>query len=250
MDGRQEKEVTFSIFRGTCRGGRMQAYRVKVVPGMVVLDAVLEIQMKYASDLGVRCNCSAGKCGSCSAEINGLPRLMCKTRIKDLPADKPITVKPLKSFPIIKDLVTDIRWNYDVNKSIPPLLPRKNTDWRMYQYEVDRVQEFRKCIECFICQDTCHVLRDHDKKEVYFGPRFMVRLAGLKMHPIDSEDRAGFIKEKAGIGYCNITHCCTDMCPEKIRITDNAIIPLKEYVADRHYDPIRVLIRALFKKKK
>jgi len=232
-------EAVFSIFRGTEEGGEVKEYSTKTVPGMVVLDAVLDIQAKEAPDLAVRCNCTAGKCGSCSAEINGIPRLMCKTKIKDLPSNKPIVVRPLKSFPVIKDLVTDISWNYEILKKIPSFTIGRDTDWRMYQYEVDRIQEFRKCIECFLCQDTCHVIRSHDKKDEYFGPCFLVKLAELEMHPLDQEDRISLIKETAGIGWCNITKCCTEVCPESIRITDNAIIPLKERVVDRYYDYIK-----------
>lgn len=243
-----KKEVTFYIFRGTGESGKFSEYRTEIVPGMVVLDAVLDIQKKFAPDLGVRCNCSAGKCGSCTAEINGIPRLMCKTRVNDLPLDKPVVIGPLKAFPHIKDLVTDISWNYEVNKKIAAYTPREGTDWRMQQYEVNRIQEFRKCIECFICQDTCHVLRNHDKKDSYFGPRFFVRLAGLVMHPLDDAKRLKFIKEQGGIGLCNVTHCCTDNCPEKIKITDNAIIPLKERVASSFYDPFMVVINKLFKR--
>ena len=184
-----QTKVNFLIFRGTEEDNSFKQYSIDFVEGMVVLDAVLEIQAKYAPDLGLRCNCKAGKCGSCAAEINGLPRLMCKTRLNSLPIDKPITVKPLKAFPLIKDLVTDVSWNYQTNRKITAFTPRADCNWRMYQCEVDRIQEFRKCIECFICQATCHVIRTHDKKDSYFGPRLMVRLANLVMHPLDNIDR-------------------------------------------------------------
>ncbi|MBF0593368.1 MAG: succinate dehydrogenase/fumarate reductase iron-sulfur subunit [Candidatus Omnitrophica bacterium] len=243
-------EAVFLIFRGTPENGEYKEYRIQVVDGMVVLDAMMEIQAKFVSDLGIRCNCGAGKCGSCSAEINGVPRLMCKTRLSDLPEGQPVKVGPLKSFPGIKDLVTDVSWNYEVNKTMTPFTPHQDTEWRMQQFEVDRIQEHRKCIECFLCQDTCHVIREHDKKKEYCGPRFLVRLASLAMHPLDAADRMAFIKEKAGIGLCNVTHCCSDVCPEKIRITDNAIIPLKERIADRYYDPVLTLIRRIFGKRK
>ncbi len=244
----KKQEAVFLIFRGSQGKGEYREYRVDVVDGMVVLDAVLDIQAKYAQDLGVRCNCTAGKCGSCTVEINGISKLMCKTRINDLPAGQPIKVGPLKAFPGIKDLVTDVSWNYEVNKKIASFAPNKDTDWRMQQFEVDRIQEFRKCIECFSCQDTCHVIRVHDKKDVYFGPRFFVRLAGLAMHPLDKESRMRFIKDTAGIGLCNITHCCTDVCPEKIKITDNAIIPLKERLVDLFYDPLLMLFKKYVKR--
>ncbi len=213
----------------------------------MVLDAIHEIQAADAPDLAVRWNCKAAKCGSCSAEINGKPRLLCKTRMDDLPIDEPITVSPLKAFPVQKDLVCDVSWNYEVNKSIVPFTPEnEDTDtWVMKQADVVRTQEFRKCIECFLCQDTCHVVRNHGKKAEFAGPRFMIRLASLEMHPYDVADRLPFIKNEAGIGLCNITKCCTEVCPEDIGITDNAIIPLKERVADRYYDPVMMALRSL-----
>ncbi|MEK7849590.1 MAG: succinate dehydrogenase/fumarate reductase iron-sulfur subunit [Candidatus Omnitrophota bacterium] len=246
---REKQEAVFLIFRGSQGKGEYCEYRIEVVDGMVVLDAILDIQARYTQDLGVRCNCSAGKCGSCTVEINGMPKLMCKTRINDMPANQPIKVGPLKAFPGIKDLVTDVSWNYEVNKKIASFAPDEKTDWRMHQFDVDRVQEFRKCIECFSCQDICHVIRTHDKKDKYFGPRFFVRLAGLAMHPLDKAPRMQFIKDSAGIGLCNVTHCCTDVCPEKIKITDNAIIPLKERLADLFYDPLLIVIRKIFKRR-
>ena len=218
---------------------RMEAFDVDVEPGMVVLDAIHRIQSTEAPDLAVRWNCKAGKCGSCSAEINGHPGLTCMTRISDFPEDEPITVQPMKTFPVIKDLVSDVSWNYEVNKRITPHQHTKDSDPRMFQEEVDRVQEFRKCIECFLCQDVCHVLRDHELKDEFAGPRFMVRLAGLEMNPLDEGDRLSDIREKHGVGLCNITICCTTVCPENITITDNAIIPLKERVVDEYYEPLK-----------
>ena len=231
-------EATLRVFRGGPDGGRAVDYSVPVAPGMVVLDALHSIQAHQAPDLAVRWNCKAGKCGSCSAEVNGRPRLTCKTRMDSLPRDKPITVNPMKAFPIIKDLVTDVSWNYEVNRKIPPFTPRPDVEWKMQQRDLDRVQEFRKCIECFLCQDVCHVLRDHDKKAQFAGPRFFVRVAGLEMHPLDGVSRTELLKDTLGLGLCNITKCCTEVCPEDIHITDNAIIPLKERVVDDFYDPL------------
>lgn len=232
----------FRIWRGDAQGGKYQEYAAEISEGMVVLDAVHSIQAGQANDLAVRWNCKAGKCGSCSAEINGTPRLMCMTRMSDLPADRPVTIEPMKAFPVMKDLVTDVSWNFEVKKKIKPFKPRRpdapDGTWRMQQEDVDRVQEFRKCIECFLCQDVCHVLREHHLHEEFIGPRFLVYAAALEMHPLDVEDRVEDIRNAHGIGYCNITKCCTKVCPEHITITDNAIIPLKERVVDRYYDPL------------
>jgi succinate dehydrogenase / fumarate reductase iron-sulfur subunit len=239
-------EQTFEVYRGKGTAGKLESYAVEVDTGMVVLDAIFRIQATEAPDLAVRWNCKAGKCGSCSCEINGLPKLACMTRISDYDPDETITVTPMKAFPVIKDLVTDVSSSYRANKMIPRFEPRpKDAEdgWRMYQYEVDRVQEMRKCIECFLCQDVCHVLRSHGKHEEFVGPAFIVRTAAFSMNPIDTVDRTEFLKDTGGIGYCNITKCCTEVCPEHITITDNAIIPLKERVVDRYYDPIKMLVR-------
>ena len=238
-------EAILRIFRGTHESGETVEYRVPIAPGMVVLDALHHVQKHQAPDLAVRWNCKAGKCGSCSAEVNGRPRLTCKTRIDSLPKDEPITVLPMKSFPVIKDLVTNVSWNYRVNKKIPAFQPRAGAEWRMLQEDTDRVQEFRKCIECFLCQNVCHVLREHGKQEEFGGPRFFVRVAALEMHPLDGLSRTKLLKNELGIGLCNITKCCTEVCPEGIRITDNAIIPLKERVVDDFYDPVLRLVRKI-----
>ncbi len=231
------------IYRGDAEGGQEVEYDVPIEEGMVVLDAIHFVQANYDGDLAVRWNCKAAKCGSCSAEINGMPKLTCKTRLDTLPLDKPITVHPLKTFPIMKDLVTDVSWNYEVRKKIPPFKYAEDTDWKMQQVDVERSQEFRKCIECYLCQDVCHVLRNHNKKNEFFGPRMMIKIAELEMHPLDIEDRKEMLREAAGIGYCNITKCCTDVCPEEIHITDNAIIPLKERVADTYFDPLQWVMK-------
>ena len=236
------RHARLKVFRGESGGPtRFDEFDVPVEEGMVVLDALHWIQGNGAPDLAVRWNCKAAKCGSCSAEVNGRPRLTCKTRLSDFEDGEEITVEPMRTFPLIRDLVTDVSWNYEVNRSIQPFTPPADTpqsDWRWQQQDIERVQEFRKCIECFLCQDVCHVLRNHETESPFMGPRFLVRTAGLEMHPIDQADRRRYLKDTGNVGYCNITKCCTEVCPEHIRITDNAIIPLKERVADEFYDPL------------
>ena len=240
-------QATFRIWRGGRDGGELKDYATEVTEGMVVLDAMHQIQAESASDLALRWNCKAGKCGSCSAEINGHPKLMCMTRLSDIALDEPVVVEPIRAFPRIKDLVTDVSWNFEVKKRIRKFKPRSpdaaDGTWRMALEDIDRVQEFRKCIECFLCQDVCHVLRDHGKHEEFIGPRFLVHVAALEMHPLDTENRLKELKDEMGVGYCNITKCCTKVCPEHITITDNAIIPLKERVVDEFYDPLTKLFR-------
>jgi succinate dehydrogenase / fumarate reductase iron-sulfur subunit len=244
--------ATFRIRRGGATGGEMVDYSTDVSEGMVVLDAVHQIQAESAPDLACRWNCKAGKCGSCSAEINGKPKLMCMTRLDTIDVTQPVTIEPIRAFPPIKDLITDVSWNFEVKKRIKKFKPRppdaEDGTWRMQQSDIDRVQEFRKCIECFLCQDVCHVLRDHEMHNEFIGPRFLVYAAALEMHPLDTEDRVTELRNEFGIGYCNITKCCTKVCPEHITITDNAIIPLKERVVDEFYDPVARLVK-IFRKK-
>jgi len=244
---------SFELWRGDSAGGGFKRYDTSVDEGMVVLDAIHQIQAAQAPDLAVRWNCKAGKCGSCSAEINGMPKLMCMTRLDELPTDKPVKVEPMRAFPHVRDLVTDVSVNFRMKKTIRQFQPRPpdapDGTWRVQQADVDRVQEFRKCIECFLCQDVCHVLRDHHKHEEFAGPRHFVYTAALEMHPLDVGDRIPELKQQHGIGYCNITKCCTTVCPEHITITDNAIIPLKERVVDEFYDPIGQLVKIFSRRK-
>ena len=225
----------FKIYRGDDERGELVNYKCEVTEGMVVLDAIHKIQSNQANDLACRWNCKAGKCGSCGVEINGKPKLACMTRMNEFEEEQTVVITPLKSFPVIKDIVSDVSWNYKQNEKIIPFSPSKKDkekDFVMMQKDIDRVQHFRKCIECYLCQNVCHVIRDNDTKEDFVGPRFMTRLASLEMHPYDRADRIPDIKNEHGSGMCNITRCCTEVCPEEIQITDDAIIPLKERVVD------------------
>ncbi|MFI1969168.1 succinate dehydrogenase/fumarate reductase iron-sulfur subunit [Streptomyces cinnamoneus] len=240
-------QARFKVWRGDADGGGLVDYEVAVHEGEVVLDIIHRLQATAAPDLAVRWNCKAGKCGSCSAEINGRPRLMCMTRMSVFDPAETVTVTPMRTFPVTRDLVTDVSYNYVKAREVPSFVPParlKPGEYRMRQEDVGRIQEFRKCIECFLCQNTCHVVRDHEENKTNFaGPRFLMRVAELDMHPLDAADEAGVdrrqgAREDHGLGYCNITKCCTEVCPEHIKITDNALIPLKERVVDRSYDPL------------
>jgi succinate dehydrogenase / fumarate reductase iron-sulfur subunit len=241
----------FKVWRGDGSGGALQDFDVEVNEGEVVLDIIHRLQATQTPDLAVRWNCKAGKCGSCSAEINGRPRLMCMTRMSTFTEEQTIAVTPMRTFPVIRDLVTDVSYNYEKARMVPSFAPPADLapgDYRMAQVDVERSQEFRKCIECFLCQDVCHVIRDHEpNKESYSGPRFLIRLAELDMHPLDTVDRRDVAVEDHGLGFCNITKCCTEVCPEGIKITDNGIIPLKERVVDKRYDPV-FSVGSLFRK--
>lgn len=240
-------DQTFRVWRGTDEGGDFVEYDVAVNEGEVVLDVLHRLQATQTPDLAVRWNCKAGKCGSCSAEINGRPRLLCMARMSTLPQESTVTITPMRAFPVIRDLVSDVSFNYQKAREVRAFVPPAGVapgEYRMQQVDVERSQEFRKCIECFLCQDVCHVLRDHEEnKQAFSGPRFLMRIAELDMHPLDAAEEQGVNRKAAaqddhGLGYCNITGCCTDVCPEHIKITDNALIPLKERVVDLKFDPL------------
>ncbi len=239
---RMVREMLLHVFRGGPEGGAEEPYRVPVGPGQVVLDGIHWIQRHRAPDLAVRWNCKAARCGSCSAEINGRPRLMCKTRLDGF-AEREIHIRPLATFPLVRDLVTDVGWNAKVAGRIPPLELTAPAPLRLAPWDAERVQEFHRCIECWLCQDVCHVLREHGGQDRYFGPRFLAKIAELEMHPLDGGDRMDLLTGPAGLELCNVTRCCQEVCPEEVHITDNAIIPLKERLADRRWDPLRRLGR-------
>ncbi|MFF4773973.1 succinate dehydrogenase/fumarate reductase iron-sulfur subunit [Microtetraspora fusca] len=245
-------KAKFRVWRGEGGEGRLEDFTVEVNEGEVVLDVIHRLQATQAPDLAVRWNCKAGKCGSCSMEINGKPRLGCMTRMSTFEETETITVTPMRTFPVIKDLVTDVSFNYQKAREIPSFTPPtdvKPGEYRMQQIDVERSQEFRKCIECFMCNNVCHVIRDHEEnKPAFAGPRFLMRIAELDMHPYDTADRKESAQQDHGLGYCNITKCCTEVCPEHIKITDNALIPMKERVVDRKYDPLVWLGNKIFRR--
>ena len=236
------------VWRGEDDGDYAE-YDVEYQEGMVILDVVHRLQATETPDMAVRWNCKAGKCGSCSAEINGKPRLMCMTRMQVFEPGETITIAPMKTFPLIRDLATDVSRNYANARRMPELKPRpREADGthRMMQMDIDRVQEFHKCIECYLCIDVCHVVRDHEEnRDAFVGPRFFLEMAQVGMHPLDTNDKQEIVDPAFGLDYCNITKCCTEVCPESIHITDNGIIPLKERAIDLRFDPIRIASRWL-----
>lgn len=179
-------KAKFKVWRGEGGEGRLEDFTVEVNEGEVVLDIIHRLQATQAPDLAVRWNCKAGKCGSCSMEINGKPRLGCMTRMSTFSEDETITVTPMRTFPVIKDLVTDVSYNYQKAREVPSFTPPSGVqpgEYRMKQIDVERSQEFRKCIECFMCNNVCHVIRDHEENKSNFsGPRFLMRIAELDMH--------------------------------------------------------------------
>ena len=231
------------IWRGDASGGALQDFEVEVNPGEVVLDIIHRVQATQAGDLAV------------PLELQGRQvRLVQRRDQRQAAADVPdagwATSRRTRSSPSRRCAPSrsSATWSPTCPSTtrrpaqIPHFTPQPREEdgtYRMQQIDVERSQEFRKCIECFLCQDVCHVIRDHeDNKEAFAGPRFLMRIAELDMHPLDTVDRKEFAQQEAGLGMCNITKCCTEVCPEGIHITDNALIPMKERVVDRKYDPV------------
>ncbi len=244
------EKVKLSIQRSEPSAGvpvRYDQFEVPYEEGMVVLDAVHYVENNSDPTLAVRWNCKAARCGSCSAEINGKPRLMCKTRVDDLGEN--IKIEPMRAYPVVKDLVTDVSHNYEIAKKIPPFTPspEMHSPYTIQQIDITRSKEFRTCIECFLCQDVCHVVREHHSD--YYGPKHVVKIAALDLHPADCIDRSEVLYKQGGLGFCDITKCCQEVCPEEIKITDNAIIPEKERIVDHVYDPIGLLVKAVKRRK-
>ena len=214
-------DASLRVWRGDDTGGELKDYTVEVNDGEVVLDIIHRLQATQAGDLAVRWNCKAGKCGSCSAEINGKPRLLCMTRMSTFDPAETVTVTPLRTFPVMRDLVTDVSFNYEKARQIPSFTPPKDLqpgEYRMQQEDVERSQEFRKCIECFLCQNVCHVVRDHEEnKEAFAGPRFHMRIAELDMHPLDTVDRKDMAQEEFGLGYATSPSAAPRSAPSTSR---------------------------------
>src|SRR5881275_1670403 len=117
-------DVTLRVWRGDAGQGALTEYQVLANEGEVVLDVLHRLQATQAGDLAIRWNCKAGRCGSCSAEVNGVPRLTCMTRMNTFPVEEPVTIAPMKTFPIIRDLVTDVSFNFEMAKRVPAFRPR------------------------------------------------------------------------------------------------------------------------------
>ena len=132
----------FRVWRGDANGGELKDHTVEVNEGEVVLDIIHRIQSEQAHDLAVRWNCKAGKCGSCSAEVNGRPRLMCMARMNTFTKEETVTVTPMRTFPIIRDLVTDVSFNYDKARQLPAFAPPKDLglgEYRMAQVDASAI---------------------------------------------------------------------------------------------------------------
>ncbi|MEK6862098.1 MAG: 2Fe-2S iron-sulfur cluster-binding protein [Nanoarchaeota archaeon] len=209
------------------RSGNIEkSYLVPYSPKMMVLDALFFIQENIEPDLAFRWNCGEGICGSCAAEVNRKPVLMCKMEIT--PDMQTLYIEPMKAFPLIKDLVTDPSEVYEKLSRLKPYFtgPKKKTFSEIHEDEVKEIQEMRKCIDCFICYDSCHVIRNHPELK-FSGPVNVVKVVALDRHPQEKSERSQLL-EKEGLWNCNLSRCCTLNCPQKIKVSEDAITWAKE----------------------
>ena len=236
------------VFRGTAgEQGRFDDFDVPVEEGMVVLDALHWIQGHGAPDLAVRWNCKAAKCGSCSAEVDGRPRLTCKTRLSDFDLEEPITVEPMRAFPDQGPRhrrVVELRGQQDDPAvHAPGGCPAGRLALAAGGHQPGPgIPQVHRVFP--VPGRLPRPAQSRDRQALH-GPALPRSGGGSEMHPVDQADRREYLKDSGGIGYCNITKCCTEVCPEHIKITDNAIILLKERVADEYYDPLRWAWRRL-----
>lgn len=227
------------------KGSRLEEFKVPVLKGMHVLDALKHIQREIDGTLAFRWNCSEGICGSCSMEVDGKPVLACKTKI---PGEK-FLIEPMKVFPIVKDLVPDVREVREKAKIYRPYLLAKDKDqaWRMQEDQIGEVSEARKCIDCYLCYDVCHVIRNHEDKK-FAGPVNIVRAIGLDKHPKSNVERSLLLSREGSLWSCNMTRCCSEICPQEIKITQNFITYAKERVVSEK-NPFRKLFAMIGGKK-
>lgn len=220
---------------------RYETYEVPWEPHMKLLDALRHIQREDPS-LAFRWNCGEGVCGSDAMRLDGRPVLACKTTIPEAwtERDEPPRVEPLKVFPVIKDLVADYSEVWQKAQKFKPHFEGEEPDnqfYEMHEEEVEQAQQMRKCISCMACYDVCHVLREQMKE--YAGPRNLVKVASLTYHPKDVLDRSALLDGEGYVELCNVTRCCSSVCPQDINITQDAIIPHKERgVAGDETDPV------------
>ena len=225
------------------------------VEGEVVLDVIHRIQAGPAPDLACRWNCKAGKCGSCSAEINGLPRLMCMTRMDALPEGEPVdggahADLPHHPRPRHRRVVQLRPWPRQV-PAFKPRDPEADGTYRMSRSTSSgaRSSASASSASCARTSATSSATTRRTRPPTP-GRACSSASRSSRSHPLDTNDRRELLRQRMGLGMCNITKCCTEVCPEHIKITDNAIIPLKERVVDASYDPVAWLGRKILRRTK
>ena len=221
------QKVMFKIFRfdPKTKNGKLVSYPVPYKKGMRVLDGLRYVQEYIDSTLAFRWNCRAGTCGSCTARVNGKPVLTCKTEVTDKTTD--LVVEPLKTLPIVKDLLTNPdEVDTKLNQMKPWFIPKtKGKEISgLYEEQVFDSQEMKRCIHCYACFDVCPVVR---AGKDYIGPKTIVNVAAYEMHPKDDGNRMKGL-EKNGLWNCIMSGCCSDVCPQNIKIAQNAIPFSKE----------------------
>ncbi|CAL9508141.1 Succinate dehydrogenase iron-sulfur subunit [Streptomyces sp. enrichment culture] len=213
-------------------------FQLEIDPKERVLDGLHKIKWDLDGSLTFRRSCAHGICGSDAMRINGKNRLACKTLIKDINPEKPITVEPIKGLTVLKDLVVDMEPFFQAYRDVMPFLITKDTNEptreRLQSAEDrERFDDTTKCILCAACTTSCPVFWNDGQ---YFGPAAIVN---AHRFIFDSRDEAGeqrleILNDRDGVWRCRTTFNCTDACPRGIEVT-KAIAEVKRALITRRY---------------
>ncbi|MEV0603390.1 succinate dehydrogenase iron-sulfur subunit [Streptomyces sp. NPDC050315] len=237
----QKITVTFRIRRfnpEVSDEASWQDFQLELDPKERVLDGLHKIKWEQDGTLTFRRSCAHGICGSDAMRINGKNRLACKTLIKDINPEKPITVEAIKGLTVLKDLVVDMEPFFQAYRDVMPFLITKDTNEptreRLQSAEDrERFDDTTKCILCAACTTSCPVFWNDGQ---YFGPAAIVN---AHRFIFDSRDEAGeqrleILNDKDGVWRCRTTFNCTDACPRGIEVT-KAIQEVKRALITRRF---------------
>ncbi|MGI5349279.1 succinate dehydrogenase iron-sulfur subunit [Streptomyces sp. CA-250714] len=214
-----------------------QDFTLEIDPKERVLDALHKIKWELDGTLTFRRSCAHGICGSDAMRINGRNRLACKTLLKDISPEKPITVEPIKGLTVLKDLVVDMEPFFQAYRDVMPFLVTSGNEPTRERYQSaedrERFDDTTKCILCAACTSSCPVFWNDGQ---YFGPAAIVN---AHRFIFDSRDEAGeqrleILNDRDGVWRCRTTFNCTDACPRGIEVT-KAIQEVKRALITRRF---------------
>ncbi|WP_149185013.1 succinate dehydrogenase iron-sulfur subunit [Streptomyces sp. TRM49041] len=232
--------VTFRIRRfnpEVADEAQWQDFTVEIDPKERVLDGLHKIKWDLDGSLTFRRSCAHGICGSDAMRINGKNRLACKTLIKDINPEKPITVEPIKGMTVLKDLVVDMEPFFQAYRDVMPFLVTSGNEPTRERLQTaedrERFDDTTKCILCAACTSSCPVFWNDGQ---YFGPAAIVNAHRFIFDSRDeaAEQRLEILNDKDGVWRCRTTFNCTDACPRGIEVT-KAIAEVKRALITRRY---------------
>jgi len=213
---------------------KFQDFAVAVEPTDRVLDTLMFIKRNIDGTLSFRKSCAHGVCGSDAMIINGKERLACKTLIRDVAEqeDAVVTIEPLKSMPVQRDLMVDYERFFRAYREVKPfLIPAAEPESAEYvqtQEQRRRFDDPTKCILCAACYSACPVI--HDKEADFIGPAAVVQAARFVFDSRDkgAECRLDSLDKPDGVWACQNYFECTRACPRGIKVTKNINLTKRE----------------------